>query len=159
MVRKMKKERLYAVWQGMKRRCNNPSNNSFNDYGGRGISVCEEWENNYECFKTWALSNGYDPTAKQWECTLDRIDNDGNYEPNNCRWVPLITQANNKRNNKFYTCNGETKTLSEWARNKGLSVQTLHSRINRYGYSIEEALSLKPLKERKRNNLGRYEKH
>lgn len=90
-------ERLYVVWQGMLNRCKNENHISYHNYGGRGVCVCNEWEN-YETFRQWALSNGYDENAKRGDCTLDRIDVNGNYEPQNCRWADMKTQCNNKRN-------------------------------------------------------------
>jgi len=94
------KTRLYQVWCGMKMRCMNVHHSSYPNYGGRGIKVCDEWVYNYEAFRDWAMANGYDPKAKQGVCTLDRIDNDGPYSPDNCRWVSMKVQSNNKRNNK-----------------------------------------------------------
>lgn len=91
------KDRLYHVWSDMKRRCENPRFKQFKDYGGRGISVCPEWRNNYEAFREWALLNGYDKTAPVGKCTLDRINVNGNYEPANCRWVDMKAQAQNRR--------------------------------------------------------------
>lgn len=88
--------RLYGVWRSMKARCQNPKIGQYKNYGGRGISVCEEWQQ-YEQFRDWALSHGYDPNAPFGKCTIDRIDNDGDYEPSNCRWVDFKTQAQNKR--------------------------------------------------------------
>lgn len=92
------KERLYSVWKNIKDRCYREKNKSYHNYGGRGIKVCNEWKNNYVAFRTWAVENGYRFDAKFQECTIDRINNDGNYEPKNCRIVSNSIQALNKRN-------------------------------------------------------------
>ena len=92
-----KEDRLYVIWCSMKSRCNKPTDKSFNLYGGRGISVCQEWNDFFLLFKEWALSTGYDYDAPFGQCTLDRIDVNGNYEPSNCRWVDSKTQKANKR--------------------------------------------------------------
>lgn len=89
--------RLYHVWDGMRQRCNDPNHKSYKNYGGRGIRCCPEWDD-FTAFEAWALENGYDANAEYGECTLDRIDVNGNYEPGNCRWVDNKTQAQNKRN-------------------------------------------------------------
>lgn len=92
--------RLYVVWSGMINRCENSSNKSYQYYGGRGIKVCDEWRNDFMAFKNWAIANGYDDKAQYGDCTIDRIDVNGNYEPSNCRWVDNLTQARNKRPRK-----------------------------------------------------------
>jgi hypothetical protein len=89
-------DRLYAVWRAMKQRCQRSKNPAYKYYGGRGITVCSEWQD-YKSFKEWAYKSGYDETAERGECTIDRIDPNGNYEPTNCRWVDMKTQNNNKR--------------------------------------------------------------
>jgi len=95
--------RLYKVWQGMKQRCSNPRHDAFCYYGGRGISVCEEWNGSYDAFRKWAIASGYSPDAKRGDCTIDRIDVNGDYCPENCRWVSMKVQQNNKRNNRRET--------------------------------------------------------
>lgn len=126
--------RIYNIWLAMKGRCNNPNNSAYKKYGGRGIKVCEEW-NEFLSFYNWAINNGYEKSL-----SIDRIDVNGNYEPNNCRWADSVTQGNNTRRNHYLTYNGETKTMSEWARIKNLDYSTLRSRINEYNWSVEKAL-------------------
>lgn len=93
-------DRLYFVWRGMMARCNTKSATGYKDYGGRGIKVCKEWHD-YAVFKKWAYQNGYDETAKRFKCTIDRINVNGNYEPDNCRFVGMDVQCRNKRNSKI----------------------------------------------------------
>ena len=123
---KMSGTRLYETWCGMKRRCNNPNDKRYDRYGGRGISVCEEWESSFETFMKWAYSNGYKDNL-----LIDRINNDGNYEPSNCRWTDNKTQCNNRRSNIPIIINGETMTLKEYAERTGLSATMLYARYNR----------------------------
>lgn len=89
--------RLYMVWERMKNRCNNARSSSYRFYGAKGVSVCEEWNNDYGAFRDWALANGYSYSAKRGECTIDRINPYGNYEPNNCRWISMKEQFKNLR--------------------------------------------------------------
>ena len=93
--------RLYNTYIGMKMRCLNPNNTHYNSYGGRGITICDEWLNSFNSFKEWAFENGYEENL-----TIDRINVNGNYEPNNCRWTDMKTQANNKTNNKYLEYQG-----------------------------------------------------
>ena len=105
----MKGTRLYRIWTGAKDRCLNTNSKYWDRYGGRGITFCDEWKT-FENFMEWAKQNGYSK-----KLTLDRIDNDGNYEPSNCRWATMKQQQNNRSNNLRYTFKGVTHTLSEWS--------------------------------------------
>ena len=115
--------RLYGVWRSMKNRCSNPKVERYKHYGGRGITVCYEWRNSFEAFRDWAMAHGYS------DCTsIDRLDANGNYCPENCRWVDATTQANNKSNNLLVEINGERKTLGEWAHITGIGYSTIYQR-------------------------------
>lgn len=127
--------RLHHIWSSMKGRCHNPKSHAFEHYGARGIIVCDEWQE-YTNFRDWAIANGYTEGL-----SLDRIDNDKGYSPDNCRWTTMKEQSNNRRSNHVITFEGETHTLEEWAKIKGLKYGTLSSRINRYHWSIEKALA------------------
>lgn len=115
--------RLNRIWKGIKNRCNNKNAVKYSNYGGRGISVCKDWNESYIKFRDWALSNGY-----RDDLTIDRIDNNGNYSPDNCRWVDLKAQSNNKRTNCFITYLGETHTISQWSEKLGILEGTIWER-------------------------------
>lgn len=132
------KERIYAIWKGMKSRCFNKNRKHYKDYGGRGITVCQEWKDDFESFYEWSIANGYSD-----DLSIDRINSDGNYEPSNCRWADGITQGNNKTNNAVIEFNGVAHTLSEWAGITGIKYATLYSRIVVYGWTAEKALTTK----------------
>ena len=130
----MKSSRLYGIWNAMVGRCHSKTNHAYPLYGGRGITVCDEWRS-FEGFLSWAIANGYGDLL-----TIDRIDNGLGYSPSNCRWVTRYVQANNKRSNRCVECNGETHTIAEWARMCGIEYGTLLKRINS-GWDVERALS------------------
>ena len=133
--------RLYRIWQNMKNRCLNQKIKAYKDYGGRGIKVCEEWldkQNGFINFYNWAIDNGYTENL-----TIDRIDNDGNYEPNNCRWATILEQSHNKRNCIKITYNNKTKHISEWAKEYNISRDCLWQRLYVLNWNIEKALLTK----------------
>lgn len=127
--------RLYNIYSSMVQRCTNPNNTDFHNYGGRGITVCEEWLD-FENFKKWAIENGYAD-----DLTIDRADVNGNYEPSNCRWTSSKKQNNNRRNNRLLTFNGETHTMAEWADITGIRYAVLACRIINHKWSVERALT------------------
>ena len=108
------KDRAYWVWAKVKSRCYNPKSREYENYGGRGITMCDEWLNP-ENFVKWAYETGYDANLPKGVCTLDRIDVDKNYEPSNCRWITNKQQQNNRRDNRRYSYNGEEHTIAEWS--------------------------------------------
>ena len=127
--------RLHRIWKDMKTRCTNPNAINYDNYGGRGISVCEEWRKDSYAFREWAVANGYCD-----DLTLDRIDVNGNYCPENCRWVTRKEQNNNRRDNRKLTFNGRTQSIPEWAEELGLSYGGLYDRLRR-GLPIEMVLA------------------
>lgn len=130
--------RLYRIWSAMKRRCVNSNYPDYKNYGGRGISICDEWIKDFMSFYYWAQDNGYNDSL-----TLDRINNDGNYEPSNCKWSSYKEQSINRRNMKTLTIFGETKTVYEWLKDKRCNVKTDTTILNRIkkGMSNEEAIT------------------
>lgn len=130
--------RLYTIWNDMKQRCTDETVKCYKNYGGRGITLCDEWQS-FEPFMEWSLANGYSD-----ELTLDRIDNNDGYYPGNCRYIDYHTQCTNKRTNRYVTYNGETRTVTEWDDLNGLSRGTTARRIDN-GMSIEEAILTKKM--------------
>ena len=127
--------RLYGIWQGMKGRCYNKKRETYKYYGGKGVAVCDEWLNDYDSFKEWSLKNGYSE-----ELTIDRIDYNGNYEPENCRWVTKEAQAANTSKNYRITINNSTRHLSEWCKIFCVRYDIVYGRL-RSGWSEVEALT------------------
>lgn len=136
---RMSGTRLHRIWKNMKSRCYNPNFHKYPSYGGRGVVVCDEWRDDFQAFHDWAQANGYDD-----ELTLNRVDNDGIYEPANCNWATITEQGRNKRNSRLLTAFGETKAVPEWAEDPRcqVSVSGLRTRIQFYDLSDEEAIAL-----------------
>lgn len=132
--------RLYSIWCNMKDRCNNPKNSHYYRYGGRGIAVCSEWINDFSSFESWALSHGYSD-----ELSIDRINNDLGYYPDNCRWVTNKKQQNNKSTNHLITYQGKTMNVTEWAEETGIPAKTLYDRLS-YNWTLDAVFS-KPVKQ------------
>lgn len=130
-------KRLYAVWNGIKQRCFNKNHRSFHNYGGRGIKMDAEWASNYETFYNWAVRSGYKEGME-----IDRIDNNGDYCEENCRFVNRDIQANNKRNVKLYTIDGVTKTLPQWCNQYGKEYYHVRQRVVKLGWPILDALTI-----------------
>ena len=118
-----RKTRLYRIWLSIKNRCNNSKSDKYKDYGGRGIKICKEWENDFQAFYDWSMANGYTD-----ELTIDRIDNDKGYSPENCRWADRKTQNRNKRNNIFVEYKGEYMSLAEASERSGINLKVLQCR-------------------------------
>lgn len=131
---KQSKTRLYGIWTNIKSRCFNPKYHCYTIYGDRGISMCNEWKESFEPFYEWSMANGYKDNL-----SIDRIDNNADYCPENCRWADRKTQNNNKRNNHKITINGETKNLTQWADSLGINRDEFSYRVLRYK-DIEEVL-------------------
>ncbi|MBN3906739.1 MAG: hypothetical protein HWQ35_09315 [Nostoc sp. NMS1] len=141
---KGEESRLYRIWKGMKSRCK-PSYRQRKDYYDRGISLCQEWDNGFQIFLQWSLKNGYDDSK-----TIDRIDNNLGYCPENCRWVSQQEQSCNTRRNRYFEYEGETKHLSEWARDPRCKVKlgTLKARVTKYEWPFYKALTTPTVQEK-----------
>ena len=137
---------IYFALSHIKQRCCNPKCAEYQNYGGRGITVCDEWLNNPKSFIDWSIQNGW-----RKGLTIDRIDNDKGYEPSNCRWVDMNVQENNKRNNHFLEYKGRRLTISQWSKEIGISRDSINYRILN-GWTIEETLNT-PVGSLRHNNL------
>lgn len=144
--------KLFSVWQSILSRCYYEKNKSYKNYGERGIIVCDEWKNDFQSFYEWSIRNGYNENANRGECTIDRINNNGNYCPENCRWVTMKKQSNNKRNNVYVEINGVTKSLAEWSDFSGISKSTIKQRYHK-GMVGEELI--KPVQKRRKKDEHR----
>lgn len=130
-----KRGRLKNVWHLMKHRCNSSNDKDYKSYGARGIRICPEWYD-FDEFFNWAVSSGY-----EYGLSIDRINNDGSYSPNNCRWTSVKEQANNRRSSIIISYDGLTKTVGEWSDCTGIPYATLHRRMFVYGWETERALT------------------
>lgn len=126
--------RLHKIWLSMRERCYRVRHVHYKHYGGRGIKICDEWQN-FATFRNWALSNGY-----RDDLTIDRINYNGDYSPDNCKWSTMKEQQNNKRTNRIIVYHGKKYTLTELAEKSGLNITTLRERIN-MGWSLEDAVN------------------
>ena len=141
----MSKTRLYQTWVNIKGRCCHKNNPAYSLYGGRGISICDDWKNSFEAFARWALANGY-----QNDLTIERIDYNKGYMPENCKWISMSEQANNRRSNVSITFNNETHNLSEWCKIYGKEYNLVYNRIHKNKWNFERAM-FEPVHIEKRN--------
>lgn len=135
--------KLYAIWCGMKTRCNNKNAKAYPNYGGRGIKICERWED----FSTFRDDMGDPPEGM----SIDRIDNDKGYSPENCRWASRKTQSRNRRGRRELTALGKTQSIAKWSDETGLSISTIFARVSAYGWSHERAVTQPLMHQRERN--------
>lgn len=140
------RDRLYSIWLSMKSRCNGVNRNAYKYYCGREIKVCKEWDHDFIAFREWAINNGYRDGL-----SIDRINNDKGYSPNNCRWATAKEQANNRRNNILIEYSGKKQSVGDWARDTGLSYRTINARI-KAGWEVNKALEY-PSKRSKNKSL------
>lgn len=138
--RKPVRTKLQQAWHDMRRRCYDSKSSRYARYGGRGITVCDEWRDNFEAFAAWSLENGFAD-----DLTIDREDNDKGYTPDNCRWISHRRQVYTRGSNRCLTVNGETRSLPEWADRYGIDTDLLWSRIYRAGWDVERALTVPPM--------------
>ena len=137
--------RLYVVWVDMMARCYKQKSERYKTYGGRGITVCDEWHN-FSSFREWAMQTGYNPNAKRYECTLDRVDINKGYYPENCRWITMREQAQNTTRTHYISVYGERMNVSQASREYGVPVATISARLNKLGWDETKAATIKPQK-------------
>ena len=130
--------RLYSIYRGMLTRCYNVESPQYQRYGKRGISICDEWKNDFQAFQNWSMAHGYAE-----DLTIDRINNDGNYEPDNCRWVTRKIQSNNTSRCHYITIDGETKSLRDWCDHYAINYNLVRDRLNR-NWNPEDAFVVPP---------------
>ena len=136
------KTRLYAVYKAMKARCYNKNTNRYNLYGGKGIKICDQWLLDFESFYIWAIAHGYNENAERGQCTIDRINPNGDYSPENCRWVDMSIQSTNKCDSKKIEFRGERHTITEWSKILKIKQPTLSFRLS-HGWDVEKAFTTK----------------
>ena len=136
----IKKHKLYRVYWAMKDRCYHTTCKAYKYYGGKGVKIYQEWLDNYENFYNWCMNNGYKNGL-----TIDRIDVNGNYEPNNCRFITQKEQVNNTTRNRIFTFNGESLNIAQWAEKLDININTLYARLVTNKWSVERALT-EPIK-------------
>jgi hypothetical protein len=134
----LRDHRLYSIYHNMITRCYNPNATHYKDYGGRGIKICNEWLNDFMKFYNWSINNGYSD-----ELTIDRINVNGDYYPNNCRWATVKEQNVNKRNNKYININGEIKLIKDWCDIFYINIETVRNRVKR-GWDVINAITTPP---------------
>lgn len=139
----MRNSRIYRIWGRIKNRCLKENSRDYHIYGGRGIKICKEWEDSFEAFYKWAIENDYSDDLQ-----IDREDNDGDYEPSNCRWTTQKENARNRRTNILFEYNGKTKCMIEWAEEYDIPYYTLYHRLRKRNWSIEKALTTPLLKKK-----------
>lgn len=128
--------KIYGIWNAMRNRCYYKKGKAYKNYGGRGITVCDEWKNSFETFYKWAMENGYKDGL-----SIERMDNNCGYSPDNCKWINKGEQAQNRRRNYSVTINGVTKNLTEWCKEYNIDYGLVHNRCHKLHWDFEKALT------------------
>lgn len=144
--------KLFRTWNGIKRRCYYTKDKSYPDYGGRGITICDEWKDDFIAFYNWAMENGFNDSL-----SIERINVDGNYNPQNCRWATAKEQANNRRSCVMISYNGKTQNLTKWCEELDLNYKRVHNRMFKKGWDFEKAINT-PVDITKRNKKTKIER-